>query len=110
MITDHAYDASWPRDDSNGCIATVVIRRGAGSDPWYEDARCGEPLAKHHRSEYPEDPVQPTGRHAGDDGDCPDYGSRYDPCPPGCALGSCVFGPAPKYPEQRLELVHPFID
>jgi hypothetical protein len=38
-------------------------------------------------------------RHAGADGSCPDYGSRLDPCPPGCASGTCVAGwgsrPAP---------------
>ncbi len=30
--------------------------------------------------------------HAGADGDCPDYGSRLDPCPPGCAMGTCIAG------------------
>ena len=30
-------------------------------------------------------PVQ----HAGADGGCADYGSRLDPCPPGCASGIC---------------------
>jgi hypothetical protein len=29
-------------------------------------------------------------RHAGADGECPDYGSVLDPCPPGCASGTCV--------------------
>lgn len=30
-------------------------------------------------------------KHAGADGECPDYGSRYDPCAPGCASGTCVY-------------------
>lgn len=30
--------------------------------------------------------------HAGAGGACPDYGSRTDPCPPGCASGTCVAG------------------
>jgi hypothetical protein len=34
-----------------------------------------------------DDPV-----HAGADGSCPDYGSTLDPCPPGCASGTCVAG------------------
>jgi hypothetical protein len=29
-------------------------------------------------------------QHAGADGSCPDYGSALDPCPPGCASGTCV--------------------
>lgn len=29
-------------------------------------------------------------KHAGADGACPDYGSHLDPCPPGCASGTCV--------------------
>jgi hypothetical protein len=29
-------------------------------------------------------------QHAGADGSCPDYGSTLDPCPPGCASGTCV--------------------
>lgn len=29
-------------------------------------------------------------KHAGADGACPDYGSTLDPCPPGCASGTCV--------------------
>lgn len=33
--------------------------------------------------------------HAGADGACPDYGSRLDPCPPGCASGVCVAGRTP---------------
>lgn len=28
--------------------------------------------------------------HAGANGACPDYGNRLDPCPPGCASGTCV--------------------
>lgn len=31
-------------------------------------------------------------KHAGADGECPDYGSTNDPCPPGCASGTCVAG------------------
>lgn len=31
-----------------------------------------------------------TPQHAGADGSCPDYGSTLDPCPPGCASGTCV--------------------
>lgn len=31
-------------------------------------------------------------KHAGADGSCPDYGSHLDPCPPGCASGTCVAG------------------
>lgn len=29
-------------------------------------------------------------KHAGADGSCPDYGSTLDPCPSGCASGTCV--------------------
>lgn len=29
--------------------------------------------------------------HAGAHGQCPDYGSSYDPCPRGCASGVCVY-------------------
>lgn len=29
--------------------------------------------------------------HAGANGNCPDYGSTLDPCPPGCASGTCVY-------------------
>lgn len=43
--------------------------------------------------------------HAGADGECPDYGSSLDPCPPGCASGVCVANtgplPDPKLPESR---------
>jgi len=31
-----------------------------------------------------------TVEHAGADGSCPSYGSDLDPCPPGCASGTCV--------------------
>lgn len=107
MITDHRYDAGWPRDDSRGCITETFQHLAEGMG--YQ--RCGESLSKHHLSEYPEDSIRPTGKHAGADGECPDYGSRYDPCPTRCSLGSCVYGDAgPKYSEQRPELVHPFID
>lgn len=106
MITDHAYDAGWPRDDSRGCIADVS---GGEFGPNSKD--CGQPLSAHHLSEYPEDGIRPTGQHAGADGECPDYGSRYDPCPARCSLGTCVYAdPGPKYSERRLDLVHPFVD
>lgn len=33
--------------------------------------------------------ANPTARHAGAYGACPDYGSKLDPCPEACASGVC---------------------
>jgi hypothetical protein len=33
-----------------------------------------------------------SGQHAGAYGQCPDYGSSYDPCPAACASGVCASG------------------
>lgn len=50
-VKDHPYDAGHPRDDSNGCIASLWT--SDGSEEWYEP--CGQSLAAHAHSEYPED-------------------------------------------------------
>lgn len=50
-IKGHPYDAGYPRDDSNGCIATVLTDEDGME--WQED--CGRPLSEHAQSEYPED-------------------------------------------------------
>jgi hypothetical protein len=49
VITDHRYDASWPRNDTGGCVHAVY--RGDGT---YEP-NCGRTLEEHVWSEYPED-------------------------------------------------------
>ena len=54
MITDHAYDAGHPRDDSEGCIADVEINGDSG-----EYQPCGEPEHKHLESEYPRSVREP---------------------------------------------------
>lgn len=46
MITDHAYDAGWPRDDRLGCIADLVSLAPGGSHI------CGMPEEQHEYSEY----------------------------------------------------------
>lgn len=80
-ITDHRYD-NGPINERGPCIADVLVHlsEGMGYEP------CGRPESEHAHSEYPRTP-----KHAGADGACPDYGSRYDPCPPGCASGTCVY-------------------
>lgn len=54
MIKDHLYDAGWPRNDKEGCIAT-----------WTKDSLyyarsahevCGAPASSHEGTEYIGDP------------------------------------------------------
>jgi hypothetical protein len=56
MITDHAYDAGWPRDDSNGCIAWA--------SPDDQAITCGKSLPEHLYSEYLSDntPLAPANK------------------------------------------------
>jgi hypothetical protein len=46
LITDHLYDAGWPRDDSNGCIARPVLYGTVSLTD------CGELEGAHAESEY----------------------------------------------------------
>lgn len=46
MITDHRYDAGWPRDDSKGCLVL------AGRQAW-AGVPCRKPEVEHALSEYP---------------------------------------------------------
>jgi hypothetical protein len=87
VITDHRYDAGWPRDDSEGCIAEVPT---GVADKTYAD--CGQPEAQHAHSEYP------SQRPARDDQWYPeDVGAMHEPAP---YLGELDWP----------ELVHPFVD
>jgi hypothetical protein len=44
MITNHAYNAGWPRNDSLGCLTLVAGRRG--------ERNCGATESEHAGSEY----------------------------------------------------------
>jgi hypothetical protein len=58
MITDHRYDAGWPRNDRDGCIHW--LQDGPDDE---EPNLCGRPESEHQHSEYPssdlDSPVQP---------------------------------------------------
>lgn len=81
MITDHRYDAGWPRDDSEGCIASVPCPLGTLPG----DADCGQPEAAHTHSEYPSQ--RPERNH----------GAMHEPKPYTGEL-------------EWSDLAHPFID
>lgn len=51
MITDHRYDAGFPRDDSKGCIVDNVVAPVPGATPGGLVA-CGRPEDEHDDSEY----------------------------------------------------------
>ncbi len=46
------------------------------------------------------DAIYPAEAHAGVRGECPDFGSSTDPCPPGCAAGTCVALGDRRYPRE----------
>lgn len=87
LITDHLYD-NGPVNEHGPCIAGEDTFR-----PFSGSAACGRPESEHAHSEYDTlaSRYEELPKHAGADGACPDYGSRYDPCPPGCASGTCVY-------------------
>ncbi len=70
MITDHRYDAGWPRDDSKGCIAEPPPFQG------WRTLFCGKPEAEHALSEYPS---QRPDR--GDQWYPEDVGAMHEPAP-----------------------------
>lgn len=87
LIRDHLYDAGWPRDDSQGCIADwPSIAPGGVSEP------CGKPLSQHALSEYGDGMEEGSSRH-------PD--NMHQPKP---YLGSL------NWPDDGSSLLHPFID
>lgn len=55
MITDHMYDAGFPRDDSQGCIVLVHMATFGQED---EGGRieCGQPEDEHQDTEYSSPP------------------------------------------------------
>lgn len=59
FITDHLYDAGFPRNDSKGCIADSGIGTYGLSD-------CGQPLAAHAHSEYGDGRRDPGWYNPGD--------------------------------------------
>ena len=62
MITDHAYDAGWPRDDGQGCLYLVPMFTFGQPDEG-DRAECGQPLSEHANSEYAEDNRAPGDMH-----------------------------------------------
>lgn len=89
MITDHRYDAGWPRDDSKGCIAWATGEpMGMGTLVVRPTKVCGKPEAEHAHSEYPgqrpnrEDdyliPFVSDGEHGTR---FPDVGAMHEPAP-----------------------------
>lgn len=60
MITDHRYDAGWPRDDHDGCIADTLGQEDSGAG-----GTCGKPEAEHELSEYQHDPDPEVGALGG---------------------------------------------
>lgn len=86
LVRDHLYDAGWPRDDSQGCIADwPSIAPGGVSDP------CGKPLIQHALSEYG-DGMDEGERSPGDMHEPPPYRGDLD------------------WRNDGSELLHPFID
>lgn len=88
----------WCKPDDTE-VSSIVHGEAPGLLGEMERALAGEGLDVNGDPQAVDGPVD-GARHAGADGSCPDYGSRLDPCPPGCASGECVYA-APK--GQRVE-------
>jgi hypothetical protein len=93
VITDHRYDAGWPREDSQGCIYEVVSLAPGGSHD------CGRPESEHALSEYP------NQRPARNDGV---ESRRAVVADPGLTTGWCVApGDMHEWPPYRGQLDWP---